>query len=125
MNIQNIGIDLVEIKKIQNIGIEKLAARVLSDQEKKVFQTFCHLERQLTFLAGRWAAKEALFKAFQTQAKLNYSKTNYCDWSILNDQNGVPYLADDRFKNQVLLSLSHTSNYAVAIVVVLLKEIKK
>ncbi|AGL91031.1 holo-ACP synthase [Candidatus Phytoplasma australiense] len=123
MNVQNIGIDLVEIKKIQKIGIQVIATRILSSQEKKFFLTFCNQERQLTFLGGRWAAKEALFKALTAQ-NLNNSQSNYHDWSILNDSNNAPYLENPQWKNRVLLSITHTHNYALAMVLILQKEKK-
>ncbi|WP_349402180.1 holo-ACP synthase [Candidatus Phytoplasma solani] len=124
MNVQNIGIDLVEITKIKKIGLQFLATRILSFQEKRIFLTLQNNERKLTFLGGRWAAKEALFKAFRTQANLNYTKSNYRDWSILNDCNNAPYLEDKNWKNQVLLSISHTTNYALAMVLILQKKKK-
>ncbi|MBS2126549.1 4'-phosphopantetheinyl transferase superfamily protein ['Fragaria x ananassa' phyllody phytoplasma] len=34
--------------------------------QNKIYLTFKNSQRQLDFLAGRWAAKEALFKAFKT-----------------------------------------------------------
>ncbi|WP_225885821.1 holo-ACP synthase ['Fragaria x ananassa' phyllody phytoplasma] len=118
INIPNIGIDLVEINKIKKIGMQILAPRILSLSENKIYLTFKNSQRQLDFLAGRWAAKEALFKAFKTPKNINFTNPHYHEWSILNDQNGSPYLANTNPKHQILLSITHTSNYALALVMV-------
>ncbi|MBP5835731.1 4'-phosphopantetheinyl transferase superfamily protein [Candidatus Phytoplasma meliae] len=118
MNVPNIGIDLVEINKIKKIGIQILAPRILSLSENQIYLTFKNSQRQLDFLAGRWAAKEALFKAFKTTKNLNFVNPHYREWSILTDQNGAPYLANPNPKHQVLLSITHTSNYALALAMV-------
>ncbi|WP_024563566.1 holo-ACP synthase [Candidatus Phytoplasma tritici] len=118
---ENIGIDLVEIKKIKKIGKDILAARVLSSEEYQIYQTIQNPQRQLTFLAGRWASKEALFKAFQTPSKINPTCQNYYNWSIINDKNGAPYVKNntcDNFFIPILISITHTDNYALSLVIV-------
>ena len=61
--------------------------------------------------AARFAAKEAIYKAFG-----NYKTLGWKDMTILNDENGKPYcrLRDKNIKNKIFLSISHTKNYAVA-----------
>jgi holo-[acyl-carrier protein] synthase len=121
MNIENIGIDLVEIEKIKKIGKDILAARILSSEEQQIYKNMKNLKRQLTFLAGRWASKEALFKTFKTPKKINPNGQKYCNWSILNDKNGTPYVKKhnfDIFNKQILISITHTDNYALAIVII-------
>mgnify|MGYP005818044333 CR=1 FL=1 len=120
MNMENIGIDLVEIKKIKKIGKDILAARVLSSEEHQIYQTIQNSQSQLNFLAGRWASKEALFKVFQMPPKINHNCQNYCNWSILNNKNGAPYVKNNTcatFSNPILISITHTNNYALALVI--------
>ncbi|QBF23842.1 holo-ACP synthase ['Catharanthus roseus' aster yellows phytoplasma] len=117
---ENIGIDLVEIKKIKKIGKDILAARILSSEEYQIYQIIQNPQSQLTFLAGRWASKEALFKAFQTPQKIDPTCQNYYNWSILNDKNGAPYVKNNTcttFFNPILISITHTDNYALALVI--------
>ncbi|WP_308495562.1 4'-phosphopantetheinyl transferase superfamily protein [New Jersey aster yellows phytoplasma] len=86
-----------------------------------MYQTIPNTQSQLTFLAGRWASKEALFKAFQKPSKINPTCQNYCNWSILNDKNGAPYVKNntcDTFSNPILISITHTDNYALTLVIV-------
>ena len=61
--------------------------------------------------AARFAAKEAIYKAFG-----DYSTLSWKDMTILNDEYGRPYcrLKDKKIKNKIFLSISHTKNYAVA-----------
>lgn len=61
--------------------------------------------------AGRFAAKEAILKAIGDNAHINWK-----DMLILNDKFGRPFCRLDikDFKYKILLSISHTENYAVA-----------
>lgn len=55
----NIGCDLVQIERIQNV--EGVAQRILSPKEYAQFQRLKG-QRQKEFLAGRFAAREAIVK---------------------------------------------------------------
>lgn len=113
---KNIGIDLVEMQEIKKIGVDKIADRILSDEEYLIYKDISHLKRKISFLAGRWAAKEAIFKAYQ---KGNL-KNNYCEWSILNDSiSGFPYVIHSYLSTQIMISISHSTNYALAFVILL------
>mgnify|MGYP001351656448 CR=1 FL=1 len=59
-----IGIDLVYIPRVR--GKETLAKRILSAEELVIYQK--RLDKD-TFLAGRFAAKEAFFKAMHEKLK--------------------------------------------------------
>ena len=61
--------------------------------------------------AARFAAKEAIYKAFGDNQALSWK-----DMTILNDKNGKPYcqLKNKDPKVNILISVSHTKNYAVA-----------
>lgn len=65
--IRGIGTDIVQNCRIKELLAKAYAprflARVLSPAELREFQQRSP-ERQVTFLAGRWAAKESLVKAY-------------------------------------------------------------
>ncbi|MDV3170814.1 MAG: 4'-phosphopantetheinyl transferase superfamily protein [Candidatus Phytoplasma stylosanthis] len=113
---KNIGVDLVEIEEIEKIGIDKIANRILSNSEKYLYNQIENKKRKISFLAGRWAAKEAIFKAY----KRGHLDNNYCNWSILNDLTfGFPYVLHYSFSTQIMISISHSKNYALAFVILL------
>ena len=105
------GIDIIEIERIQKAidrwGLSFLK-HIFNDEEidyaqKRKFPT--------QHYAARFAAKEAIYKAFGNNLSLSWK-----DMTILNDENGKTYcrLKDSHSKNKILLSISHTKNYAVA-----------
>ena len=55
------GIDLVKLSHIENADL--LAKKILSSEEKNIFNK---KEDKLAFLAGRFAAKEAFIKAYDS-----------------------------------------------------------
>jgi holo-[acyl-carrier protein] synthase len=76
--------------------------------------------RSAEFLAGRFAAKEALYKA------AGAANFGFQDATILNDDKGRPYLAQSRVCFETIgldsrtaahISISHERDYAVAFVV--------
>lgn len=115
-----IGIDIVEISRLSKMG-KKWGAAFL----KKIYTN-----RELTYakskrfpyqhLAARFAAKEAIFKA------LGEVEKDFVGWKnieILNDPQGKPVVVwhgkakevlKKRHLKGVVVSLSHTENYAVA-----------
>ncbi|MDV3178804.1 MAG: 4'-phosphopantetheinyl transferase superfamily protein [Candidatus Phytoplasma australasiaticum] len=111
---KNIGIDLIEINKIVKIGLNSISHRILSTQEHHIYKKITSLKSKSFFLAGRWAAKEAIFKTYKKGNLTN----NYCDWSILNDNTGASYIID-KYSNQFMISITHTDKYALALVIML------
>lgn len=108
----NIGIDLVEHKDIQDKD-ERFVKRVLSSVEYSYYQTITNKKRQVEYLASRFASKEAIFKCFQkTEFIFRFS-----DISILNDENGAPYVEMKATDKKLQISLSHTDSYSVAVVI--------
>ncbi len=107
--IKGSGIDIVEIKKLEKAVKrwgDTFLKRVFTDTEL----TYSRKKRYpMQHLAARFAAKEAIFKAFGTNPKLNFK-----DIEISNDRYGRPYCIVKKRKPPILLSLSHTDNYAVA-----------
>lgn len=113
---KSIGIDIIEISRIKENGIEKIAKRILSHLEYEIYNKIINLTTKYSFLAGRWAAKEAIFKAFKTGNLQN----NYSDWTILNDsKKGFPYIQNKDKKDNITISISHSQNYAIALAILL------
>ncbi len=113
------GIDLVEIDRIRN-SIQRDAnflVRFFGDDERKLFNSINAAER----IAANFAAKEAFSKAIGTGI-VGFSLKEV---QTLRDENGAPFLqlsgkAEEIAKKrqmQFSVSLSHTKEYATAIVI--------
>ncbi|WP_053217653.1 holo-ACP synthase [Virgibacillus senegalensis] len=115
--IVGIGIDIIELDRIENSLVKnrRLAERVLTENELAVFQQLGARSRQVEYLAGRFAAKEAYAKALGT----GLGKLSFQDIEILPDVKGAPKLKAGNDPGQnILLSISHSKEYAVAQVVI-------
>lgn len=115
------GVDIVEIERIKK-SIESLGDsfrnRVFTVSEIE----YCENRKAARYMsyAARFAAKEAVSKAFGTGISRGIGLK---DIEILNDDNGRPYVvlhgsAKEVYKSiyaeDISLSLSHCENYAVA-----------
>ena len=109
------GIDIVYIPRIRRILEEhgdRFVRKILSDKEiSAIPQT-----RREEYIAGRFAAKEALAKA--TAKKFSLSEV-----SVINDERGKPAFTDEFFRTEladsrVHLSISHDNDYATAFVII-------
>ena len=123
MSVLGIGIDLVENARIQH-SIERFGERflhrVFTAGEIAYCQSMKYPERHF---AARFAAKEALSKAFGTGIGKAMS---WKEIDVRNKPSGEPFvvleggateLANERGVTAALITLSHTENHAVACVV--------
>ena len=113
--ILGIGTDIIEITRIeQAIGRwgDHFIEHIFNPEEIDYASQFKHPAQHY---AVRFAAKEAIFKAIGDDPNLNWK-----DITILNDHHGKPYcrLNRPKFKNRILISLSHSKHYAVASAVI-------
>ncbi len=118
-----IGTDIVEIARIQSVlerHGERFCRRILTDDEMQVYQ---HRQHSVAYLASRFAAKEALAKAFGTGIG---AEVSFLGMHISNDASGRPEVTlsgqTENFARQqgvkrILLSLSDEKHYAVAMAV--------
>jgi len=113
------GVDITEVRRLRQ-AIEKwgkvFLERVFTEDELDNAKTRGSLYQHL---AGRFAAKEAVFKA------MGDSRLSWKDVQILNDQDGRPrcLILNGRGKNMdVQISISHVKNYAVANAVITKKS---
>ncbi|MGX7107199.1 holo-ACP synthase [Hutsoniella sourekii] len=109
-----IGTDIVEIKRIEAAwqAQAKFARRILAPEELALFESYAY-PRQVTFLAGRFSAKEAYGKALKTGIG---TQIRFSDVCILPDSSGAPYIHRAPISQAVALSISHSRDYATATV---------
>ena len=118
--ILGIGIDIIEVERIrashERFG-DRFLHRILQPSEIE----YCLSHRvPAPFLAARFAAKEAISKAFGTGIG---AALGWQDMEIRRKESGEPYvvlhgkgkeLFAARGGKQLLISLSHTENFAAA-----------
>lgn len=101
-----VGCDIVEIKRLQH-NQEALAKRILSEKEYECYSSYKE-ERQLEYLAGRFAVKEAIVKAMDKEMLLSMIE-------VLNNDMGKPVCKIDGYTIHV--SIAHEKEYATAYVI--------
>jgi holo-[acyl-carrier protein] synthase len=117
------GIDIIEVARIassyEKFG-ERFVNRILLPDE--IAYCLAH-KNPAPFLAVRFAAKEAISKAFGTGIGAQLS---WQDMEIRRQASGEPFvvlhgkgneLFQARGAKQLLISLSHTANYAAAMAI--------
>jgi len=121
--ILGVGIDIIEVARIQasfeKFG-ERFVKRILHPDEI----AYCLMHKSpAPFIAVRFAAKEAISKAFGTGIG---AQLGWHDMEVRRKESGEPYvilhgggqkLLELRGGRAVLISLSHTQNYASAVAV--------
>ncbi len=105
-----VGIDIEQTKRFENMLTRfsvKTLLRFFSQQELD----YCFSKKYPHIhLCGIFCAKEAFFKA--TNMKIPFNKIN-----ILHDKNGAPKIFIENAEFSSDISISHTDDYAVAIVI--------
>ena len=99
-----IGIDVVSVERI-DLTNKRFIEMVLTEEERQELAQYSAENRKKEYIAGRFAAKEAIFKATQDR--------NYLKYSILHEPSGRPYVKDHP---EISLSISHDGGIAAAIV---------
>ena len=119
----SIGIDIVEVYRISETiqRTPRFVERVFTAKERAYCESKGAASAQS--YAARFAAKEAFLKALKTGWR---GKITWQDMEILNDAQGVPNLEikgearallDNLGADKIHLSMSHTTDHAVAQVV--------
>jgi holo-[acyl-carrier protein] synthase len=118
-----IGIDLEEITRVERVfSTPRALARVFTAHEIDYCQPKRH---RFQHLAVRFAAKEAVFKALGTGLS---GGLHWTDAEVRNKPSGQPYLilsgpahelADQLKVETILVSMSHSRQYAIAQVLLL------
>jgi holo-[acyl-carrier protein] synthase len=121
--IVSIGIDIVEVYRIRETlaRTPRFAERVFTEKEREYCEAKGAASAQS--YAARFAAKEAFLKALKTGWR---GKITWHDMEITNDEFGAPSieirgeakkLLENLGANKIHLSISHTSEHAVAQVI--------
>ena len=125
MNLFGIGVDIVDIERIKKIYLKydrKFAKKILSDNE---IENFNLSKNKISFLAKRFAAKEAIGKAFGIGIMNGYLLKNI---SIDNDKHGKPIAKLNKKKEfekyidkTIHLTISDEKKFAIANALILTK----
>ncbi len=129
--ILGIGIDLVDITRINNLNNKyptKFVKRILAQKELGIYENILFSpvrshEKANRFLAKRFAAKEAVSKAFGTGLRGRLSLKSI---EISNDNLGKPYVEILTLKKsstppkykKIHISLTDEKNFAQAIAII-------
>jgi holo-[acyl-carrier protein] synthase len=105
------GVDITEVSRLKraiekwgNAFLERIFTKEELNNAKARISIYQHL-------AGRFAAKEAVFKA------LGDESLTWKDLEVLNDKDGKPFCNFLNSKGRgvnVVISISHVKNYALA-----------
>ena len=125
MNLFGIGVDIVDIERIKKIYLKydrKFAKKILSDNE---IENFNLSKNKISFLAKRFAAKEAIGKAFGIGIMNGYLLKNI---SVDNDKYGKPIAELNKEKEfekyidkTIHLTISDEKKFAIANALILTK----
>jgi len=117
------GIDIIEVERIRT-SFEKFGDRFVNRILHPAEITYCLSHKDpAPFIAARFAAKEAISKAFGTGIG---AALGWHDMEICRKESGEPYvvmhgkgneLLAKRNARAVLISLSHTRNYAAVVAI--------
>lgn len=117
--IRSIGVDIVEVSRIEQ-SMTKMPERFLQRLFTPLEQEYCLSKSSASmYLAGRFAAKEAVLKVLGTGLR----NIRWTEIEIIKDDLGKPHvrlsgraevLARQQEISKILLSISHSRKYAVA-----------
>ena len=116
-----VGVDIIEIDRVQqSIESDRFCERVFTKNEID----YCESQKaqKAQHYAGRFSAKEAVFKAISELLSNKYD-IEWKDIEVIDDKNGRPQVnilkteIRDKIKS-IDISISHCKTYAVANVLV-------
>lgn len=118
------GTDIIEINRIEE-AIESLGDKFLNRVFTKREIEYCESKKKQKYqhYAGRFAAKEAIFKAISELLESKY-EIKWTDIEILNNENSKPKVnLNLKLKNveNIDISISHCKQYATATALLMLK----
>lgn len=116
--VKGIGVDLVKVARITRIlegpRKDRFLRRVLHENEAATVRKMGDFRKMLEFVAGSWAAKEAVYKSLDSQQQRQFQFHQWYRYL----EGGKPQIAHELTKgnNQFLLSISHDDGHLVAMV---------
>lgn len=128
MNLLGIGIDVVEVERIGS-SIDEFGEKFLQRIFTKAEQDYCYSQKRPSIhFAARFAAKEAIAKAFGTGIG---KEITWLDMEITREPSGEPKVlmtgvgkkyAEKMKVVDIKISLTHAEHYAAANAVVLIQS---
>ena len=116
------GTDIIEIARIKDaIEKERFKERVYTEKEIEYCESK-NVQKYQSY-SGRFAAKEAIFKALSSIIEDKY-KIKWTDFEIINDKEGKPNvqintdIIDKSLVNNIDISISHCKEYATAVCII-------
>lgn len=110
-----IGCDIVEIARIEKAIEKSVITKILTEKELALANSY-HGHRKSEWIAGRFAAKEAIYKAIHQQVPCEVTQIE-----ILKEQDGAPICVND-FGLDIMISIAHEKEYAIAYALAQTKE---
>ena len=120
------GTDIIEISRIQK-SIEKSGQTFLNLIYTPAEIEYCESKGRSKYYhyAGRFAAKEAIYKAVSSLLKDKFA-ISWQNAQVINDKNGMPQIEfiGTEFKEikDINISISHCREYATATVVIIVED---
>ena len=120
------GTDIIEIERIKK-SIERNGENFLNLIYTEAEIAYCESKKNAKYshYAGRFAAKEAIYKAVSTLLPERFG-ISWKDAQIINDKNGNPKVEFLKIEFEQIksidISISHCKEYAVATVTILIDE---
>jgi holo-[acyl-carrier protein] synthase len=116
------GTDIIEIARVKDaIEKEGFKERVYTEREIKYCESK-NVQKYQSY-SGRFAAKEAIFKALSSIIEDKY-KIKWTDFEIINDKEGKPNvqintnIIDKSLIKNIDISISHCKEYATAVCII-------
>lgn len=115
------GTDIIEIDRIKN-AIEQNKSAFLNKVYTQSEIEYCESRKNAKYqhYAGRFAGKEAIFKAISENLDNKYEIT-WTDVEIINEKDGKPKVIflNKKFNMQCEISISHCKTYATAMAIII------
>ena len=115
--IKGVGSDLVNSERIYNLHTkyEMLPKKILGQRELQIYQSLV-AQKQVNYLAKRFAAKEAISKALGTGIGKPY---RFTDIEIINNGDGKPEVfIRGEYREAIMVTLSDEGELVLAFAVI-------
>lgn len=113
--IKGLGVDIAEIDRVRKIygRHPRFVEKILTDEEIIAFNSKKTEKAKMSYLTGRFSAKESFTKAMGT----GLGKIGFHDLSVLNYDSGQPYIKTDVFSGNIYVSMSDTDELVITEVI--------
>jgi holo-[acyl-carrier protein] synthase len=118
--VESIGIDIAEVARFERLVRrygDRLVRRILANRE---VETYLQRHDRVEFLAGRFAAKEAVVKAL---GRFLTTRPALSEFEIINDSSGRPrvklpdHIGAHLRHVDIQVSISHEKSFAISLAI--------